>query len=234
MIAIELYKKKIDYFFEKGYEEIQSLEFYRDIFPVGSFERTRYQSDGKPNGLLFAKANNERDKNIIELVFDYLMTIEQFQGQEDVIMSIIGYSGKHRTKKNAYHLYGFTVDLDGQEEFAKFRDTLYQMQEDVIPPATYTVLSGHGLHLYYIFNKPIGLTPKMTEAVQRVKDGLTELVWNDFTSTIKPTIENSHQKQFQSIAQGHLKIAWILGASNLCRYFAAKEFKYRQNQAHLY
>ena len=60
---------------------------------------------------------------------------------------------------------------------------------DTIPPATYTVLSGHGLHLYYIFDEPIELRPHMIDGIQRIKDGLTELVWNDFTSSIKVTIE---------------------------------------------
>lgn len=199
----ELYDLKVQYINDKELEEVDWYSFYRDIFKEGSFERKGSPEDRKPNGLIFVKGNDERLSNKVELVFDDLSKIGEYQGQKDVIMSVIGYSGKRRLKKNAYHLYGLTVDLDGQDSIDKFKDTLYQMENDTIPPATYTILSGHGLHLYYIFDEPIELRPNMLDGIQRVKDGLTEIVWNDWTSSIKPTIEKPYVKQYQSISQGY-------------------------------
>lgn len=203
LLAKHLYKQKVDYFESEGYQEIDALSFYRDIFPKGSFESQGDLKSKKPNGILFVKSNQERDKNQTILIFDDLSRLQEFLGQSDVIMSAIGYSGRRRTKKNAYTLFSFTVDLDGQEDFQKFKDTLFQMKNDQIPPATYTVLSGNGLHLYYVLKTPIGLTYDMKDACQRIKDGLTELVWNDFTSTIKVTLNEKNVKQFQSIVQGY-------------------------------
>ena len=65
------------------------------------------------------------------------------------------------------------------------------------------VLSGHGLHLYYIFYEPIELRPKVLEGLQRVKDSLTEIIWNDFTSNIRPTTDKPYVKQYQSFVQGY-------------------------------
>ncbi|WP_126940036.1 hypothetical protein [Veillonella sp. VA142] len=218
----ELYDLKVEYIKDKELEEVDWYSFYRDIFPDGSFERKGHLEDCKPNGLIFVKGNGDGSPNKVELVFDDLSKIGEYQGQQDVIMSVIGYSGKRRLKKNAYHLYGLTVDLDGQDSILKLRDTFYQMECDTIPPATYTVLSGHGLHLYYIFDEPIELRPHMIDGIQRIKDGLTELVWNDFTSSIKVTIEKPYVKQYQSISQGYRIVG---SASKMGKDYAVRAWK---------
>ena len=124
----ELYDLKVEYIKDKELEEVDWYSFYRDIFPDGSFERKGHLEDCKPNGLIFVKGNGDGSPNKVELVFDDLSKIGEYQGQQDVIMSVIGYSGKRRLKKNAYHLYGLTVDLDGQDSILKLRDTFYQME----------------------------------------------------------------------------------------------------------
>ncbi len=76
------------------------------------------------------------------------------KGAEFAIMSPVGYSGRNRTAKNARWLYGIAVDLDGVE-MEQLRDVFHQMKHDFIPQCTYCVNSGHGLHLYYLFEKPV-------------------------------------------------------------------------------
>ena len=218
----ELYDLKVEYIEEKGLVEVDWYSFYRDIFKEGSFERKGFPEDCKPNGLIFLKKNDERDCNRTQIVFDDLEKIGEYQGQQDVIMSIIGYSGKNRTKKNAYHLYGFAVDLDGQDNLGTLKDTILQMERNQIPSPTYMVLSGHGLHLYYIFYEPIELRPKILEGLQRVKDGLTEIVWNDFTSNIRPTIDKPYVKQYQSFVQGYRVIG---SASKLGKDYPVRAWK---------
>ena len=34
----QLYKAKVEWFKENEYEEVDPLDFYREIFPVGSFQ----------------------------------------------------------------------------------------------------------------------------------------------------------------------------------------------------
>lgn len=42
----------------------------------------------------------------------------------------------------------------------QLRDTLHQMNKDIIPKATFVVNSGTGLHLYYVLTEPIPMYPQ--------------------------------------------------------------------------
>lgn len=68
------------------------------------------------------------------------------------------------------------------------RDTLY-------PLPNYMVLSGHNVHLYYIFEEPIPLYPNIKLQLKELKYSLISLLWNRYTSTIE-------KPQFQGINQG--------------------------------
>lgn len=48
LLAKHLYKQKVDYFESEGYQEIDALSFYRDIFPKGSFESQGDLKSKKP------------------------------------------------------------------------------------------------------------------------------------------------------------------------------------------
>mgnify|MGYP001336562082 FL=1 len=156
----QLYSAKVKWFKERGYEEVDPLDFYRDLFPLGTFENAedydlrRNTGKGKPNGIMVRlnvmKGRKQR------LIFDDLDTIKNEMGNEDVILSPIGYFGWTRKNENARYLYALTFDLDGQG-IPQLRDTLHQMNHDFIPKATYVILSGHGVHLYYFFEDPIRL-----------------------------------------------------------------------------
>ena len=74
-----LYTQKLKWFREEGFEEVDPLEFYRDLFPEGTFEE-RGVFSGKPNGILVQ-------------VKDDLEGIKESLGQENVIMSPISYFG---------------------------------------------------------------------------------------------------------------------------------------------
>ena len=53
-----LYTQKLNWFREQQFEEVEPMKFYRELFPVGSFEEKGNKS-GKPNGIL------------VEIVEDY-------------------------------------------------------------------------------------------------------------------------------------------------------------------
>ena len=65
----------------------------------------------------------------------------------------------------------------------------------VIPKATYVVNSGYGLHLYYLFDDPVPLYPKIQRQLKEMKYELARHIWNKYTSTIQDV-------QQQGIAQG--------------------------------
>ena len=87
-------------------------------------------------------------------------------------------------------------DLDRSRTLQELKDTLYQMYETcLIPPATYIALSGHGLHLYYVFEEPIAMKPYIQRELNKLKAGLTKIIWNAYTSNIE-------KPQMQPITQG--------------------------------
>ena len=64
-----------------------------------------------------------------------------------------------------------------------------------IPRPTYTVLSGTGLHLYYVFEEPITLYPNIKTQLKSMKYDLTFVMWEYGETSKEETI------QYQSINQ---------------------------------
>ena len=77
----------------------------------------------------------------------------------------------------------------------QLRDTLHQMNKDILPQATFVVNSGTGLHLYYVLEEPIPMYPHNQKCLKELKYSLTRQIWNRYTSTIK-------EPQMQGILQG--------------------------------
>lgn len=195
----QLYRAKVEWFQEQGYDEIEPMAFYRELFPVGTFEKPgEYDlktntGTGKPNAIMVRLNVTEGRKQ--RLIFDDLETIQRELGNEDVILSPIGYMGRTRKTKNARWLYAMVFDLDGQG-LPQLRDTLFQMNSGHLARATYVILSGHGCHVYYVFKEPIEIkNDHIYRELNKLKTGLTMRIWNDYTSTMK-------EPQIQPIGQG--------------------------------
>ena len=68
----QLYKLKNEWL-GQFFEEVKPKEFYRAVFPEGSFERAGHFEDGKANGIITI-VENDKAKN--RIVFDDLSVIE--------------------------------------------------------------------------------------------------------------------------------------------------------------
>lgn len=197
LLSEEQKQKDIDLFNWKNeylgtyFEPLEPLEFYREIFPPGELEREGHSEDKKPNAILTVF---EGGRGINRLVFDNLEEIEAVQGEEFAIISPITYYGRNRKSNRAAYLYGLTFDLDGVGK-DEIRDLFYQMDNDLIPQCTFCSNSGHGLHLFYQFKKPVKVTKASAIRIRQLKHDLTDLIWNKYTSQEK-TI------QYQGIFQG--------------------------------
>lgn len=174
-------------------DEVTPLEFYRDMFPVGSFEEEGHQKQGKANGVLCSVQDG---KGKHSLIFDDLSEIEKHFDDEFVIISPIAYFGKRRTARNASMLYGICFDLDDVGE-KQLRWILDRLENIHFPRATYIANSGNGIHLYYLLKKPIPLYKSIHKKLNKLKHDMTDLIWNKYTSTIDPK-----EKQYQGIFQG--------------------------------
>lgn len=210
------YKIKNEYLLE-NYEEVNALDFYREIFPEGSFERKGHKEDLKANGILTI-IGKEKSKN--RLIFDDLEIIKEIQKEKFVITSAVSYSGKRRTASNARWLYGITIDLDGVN-LQNLRDLFYQAKNGHLLQPTFVCNSGHGVHIYYIFKKPIALYAHTHEKLRLFKYELIAKIWNPYTSTLKKRSEVQYQGIFQGFRMAGTQTK--LGSQFLVRAFRTGE-----------
>ena len=197
----ELYQEKNEHL-AKFLEPVTPFEFYREIFPVGSFERKGHFEDAKGNGI--AVTLPEAAGTALEIegackakhytITDELSELSEVFDTDFTIMSPLSYFGRRRCGKNARYLYALVFDLDGVG-MPQLRDVLHQMDKGILPQAAFIVNSGTGLHLYYVLTEPVPMYPYNQECLKELKYALTRQIWNRYTSTIK-------EPQMQGILQG--------------------------------
>ena len=198
----QLYREKNEHL-EKFLEPVTPFEFYREIFPEGSLERRGHYEDANGNGIAITVPKGENGialeiegdgKARRHTITDELDTLQELQDTDFTIMSPISYFGRQRSGKNARYLYALVFDLDGVG-MPQLRDTLHQMNKDILPKATFVVNSGTGLHLYYVLSEPVPMYPQNQKYLKELKYALTRQIWNRFTSTIR-------EPQMQGVLQG--------------------------------
>ena len=168
----DLYREKNEHL-EKFLELVTPFEFYREIFPVGSFERKGHFEDAKGNGIAVT---------VPPKAAGIALEIKE-EGK-----------AKRYTITDELSELSEVFDLDGVG-MPQLRDTLHQMNNDILPQATFVVNSGTGLHLYYVLKEPIPMYPHNQKCLKELKYSLTRQIWNRYTSTIK-------EPQVQGILQG--------------------------------
>ena len=217
-----LYREKNEHL-EKFLEPVTPFEFYREIFPVGSFERKGHFEDEKGNGIAvtvppkaagIALEIQEEGKAKRYTITDELSELSEVYDTDFTIMSPLSYFGRRRCGKNARYLYALVFDLDGVG-MPQLRDTLHQMNKDILPQATFVVNSGTGLHLYYVLKEPVPMYPYNQKCLKELKYSLTRQIWNKFTSTIK-------EPQMQGILQGFRVVG---SGSKLGREYPVRAFR---------
>lgn len=230
---IALYKARISDMEERrGFQRVAPIDFYRSLFPAGSFERRGEYDDRKPNGIITRLTERGGVHQIItddlDALHDPAAAFGSTSGDAAYIMSPMGYSGRRPTNANAYTAYALTIDLD-ENGIDEHLDAVHQMTKiDFLPRPTYIVSSGHGLHLYYVFERPVSLIPRAQKLLQELKRRLIYRVWNGDTSTKK-------EREYQGLVQGYRivgtasklgaeypVIAWRTGERVSLEYLTAK------------
>lgn len=210
----QLYKAKIKWFKDNGYEEIDPFDFYREIFPVGSFQDKGNINDKRGNGVLIFTDKDGKHKH--RLVFDDLKELESWYGVEDVYVRGCSFIGKRAKNDNASLIYALIFDLDGQGLDELHMIIQFMRNGTNIPKSTFIVLSGHGLHLYYVLEKPIRVDIVNIRKLNKLKEGMTKLIWNRYTSNIdKP--------QFQYCLQGFRMVG---SASKMGKRYPVRAYRF--------
>lgn len=212
---------------EPGWEWRDPLAFYRDVFPEGFLQERwaegerHSEFDGKPNAIALKFGPKTRKqlvkgKKVDVPVIERLTVTDDLEGvsalvkasiaeNAPVYMAPVSWYGRNNKAANARFLHAFAVDLDGVTP-AKLGSVLKQMRNGhdpanekwvSMPQASYIVMSGRGLHLYYLLDRPAPLIPAVVPFLQQLKRRLTDVVWTDYTSE-----DGNEGRQYQGIYQG--------------------------------
>lgn len=180
------------------FPEVKPRDFYRMIFPVGSFEtKGMVGRTGVYNGVAVSISSGEKKDGKPKVkryvVTDDLDVIDGLCRTDDFcIMSPLSYAGAKRTAENARYCYGIAVDLDHIQVDGDDPVGLRNLWGQVmhlgayrVPRPTFIVSSGTGVHLYYVLTDPVALFADQAKVLQALKHDLTDLAWNMHVVDIK-------------------------------------------------
>jgi hypothetical protein len=210
-----------------GFLEVSPFEFYRDLFPVGSFEEKGVYEKGKYNGIAVSIGKGESSTKRMTVTDDLDAISEMAAGNDFCLMSPISYIGKSRRSENARFLYALAIDLDGINTMKEWEFLLQQMEHGLemrafiwgLPKPTYLVSSGSGVHLYFVFEKPIPLFRNIVQQLEVLKKRLTWQAWTQGASSLHDNV------QYESLFQGFRVVGTITKNGGRCRAFRVDEGK---------
>lgn len=179
---------------------VTPMQLYSDMFRIGEgyIQRTGDSRDMKANPLGYFRNNGEEKGHYRVFTEDnFEEVLNELQDADFSILNGITYFGRRNVQGHASKMFALIFDLDGVTEFAldSFLDRAKRRVTDYYPYPNYVALSGHGVHLYYLFEEPLSLYPSIKVQLKELKYALIERIWNNDTSTEK-------KKQFQGINQG--------------------------------
>lgn len=201
MSFIVEYKYRVDLenVIEKnGGSRVSAMDMYSDIFKLGEGylqNENENEHDMKANPIMYFK-NNDEKKGHYRIMFEdsFEDILNEAKEYDFAIMNAITYFGRRRDQNHASKMFAMIIDLDYVDS-KKLRNFLEAaIMVDAYPVPNYLVLSGSGVHLYYVFEDPIPLYPNIKLQLKNFKYALTTKIWNQYTS-------NEENPQMQGIYQ---------------------------------
>jgi hypothetical protein len=194
------------------YEEVDGYEFYKYIFPNNQRVGELAEDYSKPNAIYLYRDEYEenprrtyRRRIMLKDTWekDYM---EYVEGNPKTLCSGIAYRDRTNRLKNAQHMNALIFDLDSVGE-NEIKNLLLRMSMKpgyrTLPKPTFIVMSGTGLHIYYVFDRPIELYPNIKIQLKSLKYDLTFKMW-EYKAT-----SQEKQIQYQSINQGFRMVGSI-------------------------
>lgn len=183
-----------------GGSQVRPMELYADLFRLGE---GLLQREGEPPGLFKANpvivghSGGEGGRMHRKIMFEdtFAETLAEFQAYDWAFMAPVTYFGRVNAAGRQSKLWAFVFDLDGVNETRLNNLLSGAIDGGAYPVPQYVVLSGHGVHLYYVLEEPLDLYPGIKEQAKELKFALTRKLWNRYTSSVKAP-------QYQGINQG--------------------------------
>lgn len=192
----------------KGYQSVCAIDFYDDIFgedleehrmpddyKTGEYgaiaiEQIPYKKDGKS---LVRGRRTTVTRGNAEL-YDLIDKSERF-----CMIAPISYAGKRRTNENARYMYALCIEVDNIKEKGGLNELIFSWERKslTLPKPTYIVCSGNGVHLYFVFEKPIPLFRNVFEQLGEAKKYWTRYFWSAYVTHTS----EENEVQYESINQ---------------------------------
>lgn len=177
----EEYIDKHELMVSRGFVEVDSISFYRDLFPVGSLQHRNGDGSGKGNIIVTQVRHGSKRRSPQWVVGDDLKGIEKAFGDSFGLIAPVSYFGKTHKKRNAHELFAMTIDLD-YVTVGNLKNLLKQFMTGVQLIPTYVVSSGRGLHLYYFLAAPLPMYDDYEKIYSELKKDFIRRLWNDTSS----------------------------------------------------
>lgn len=190
-----------DVLFGWGAYEVSAMDLYTAMFRLGQgYIQKEYEPSGeyKANPLGYYK-DDEKKPGHYRILFEdtFEETLNELQqAKAFAIISGLTYYGRKNTQEQASKMYAMIFDLDGiNDGYLNNFLSGASSKIEAYPEPNFIILSGHGVHLYYLFDEPISLYPYIKVQLKELKYALTNKIWNKYTSIEK-------KPQVQGINQG--------------------------------
>lgn len=207
LFLVVIVMSAISDYLNSHFREVFADEFYRNIFPYGELEEEGVYITGKYTAIAVEITDTKVSKTKTYLdgttktvkvpkvnrytITDELNNIDLLLHSKNFcILAPISYAGKTRDSVNARFMYALCIELDnlivsddGKQEGLVTLITQWSERVHWIPKPTYLVASGNGVHLYYLFEKPIPLFRNIVKSLTAYKRKLTQMIWNRHTTT---------------------------------------------------
>ncbi len=188
------------------YPEVNGYDFYAELFPDNECSGEHHTDFSHPNAIYLYRdeERTRQGKRLARRIMlkdtweqDYMDRVEM---NSMTLCSGLTYRRWANKLENAQRMNAMIFDLDGvglselRNLFLRFGGDPERVRR--LPMPTFLVVSGTGLHVYYVFREPIDLYPNIKIQLKSLKYDLTFRMW-EYKSTSKVKAI-----QYQSINQG--------------------------------
>ena len=151
------------------FEQVGGYDFYRELFPDNELYGVKYDDFSHPSAVYLYQGEDERlhRRKMYHDTWeqDYTEFVEQ---NPLTLCSGLVYRRNKNRLEHAQRMNALIFDLDGVG-IGELRNLFLRFDGDPkrvrrLPMPTFLVLSGNGLHLYYVFKGPIDLYPNIKVA----------------------------------------------------------------------
>ena len=197
------------------YDEVDGCAFYEYLFPNNEKSGEMQGNFSRPNAIYLYQ--DEKDKGTERRLRRRIMLsdlweddyCEYIDGNSLALCSGLTYRDRYNRLQNAQCMNALVFDLDGVGE-REMRNLLLRFGKPAewirtLPMPTFLVMSGAGLHVYYVFEQPIDLYPNIKLQLKALKYDLTFRMWEYKATSTKKEI------QYQSINQTFRMVGSVNG-----------------------